>query len=69
MIKMIDGHLVEFVVVLQIHPIYPKVISVRLAQDGGRPGVATSMSESLEYARKIARMQTEWDKEYKKHVV
>ncbi len=64
MIKLVNGHFVEFSVVLQNRAQFEKVINVRLAANGGRQGVAVDWVGALEHARKIADAQTEWGAEF-----
>ena len=62
--KVVNGHLVEFTIALQNKAQFQKVITVRLAENGGRQGCALSVSDALEHARKIATTQTEWEIEF-----
>jgi hypothetical protein len=62
--KVVNGHLVEFTVALQNKAQFQKVITVRLAADGGRQGCTLSVGDALAHARKIATIQTEWEIEF-----
>ncbi len=62
MIKLVNGQLVEFRSVLQNRA--KKVINICLAADGGRQGIAGDWTDAIEYARKIADLQTEWEAEF-----
>jgi hypothetical protein len=61
MIKSINGQNVTFNVVLQNRATFQKIINVSLK---GRFGPCVDWVDALEFARKIADIQTQWEVEH-----
>jgi hypothetical protein len=59
--KLVNGHLIEFTVVLQNRFKFEKVIKINL---NGRLGCAFNWTDALEYAREVAAIETEWQAEF-----
>ena len=59
--KVVNGHLIEFTISLQNRFTFEKVININLS---GRQGVSLSWSDALEYARKIAAIESEAQTEF-----